>query len=159
MKQHQVHKTIIAHPRWSLWSHQAHFMNDFSRFTWMYFLWSNLDTLKAVEEFKSSAEKSKFKIMSLRSDQGGKYLSKGFTALCKEHSIPFHSEHEAPVESFHSTETHHQPPTTRYGWVIIKPLWYIDSTFLTIIGQADLEPTTFEEATKDLRWHAAMMKK
>lgn len=67
-----------------LWSHQAHFtrwnyvttfMYVFSRFTWI------IDTLKADKEFKSSAETSELKILSLRSDRGGKYLSKDFTCF------------------------------------------------------------------------------
>ncbi|KAG9450658.1 hypothetical protein H6P81_010623 [Aristolochia fimbriata] len=64
------------------------FIDDFSRYTWVYFLKEKSEALNKLKEFKALAENQSRKyIKVLRSDRGGEYTSKAFEEFCKENGI------------------------------------------------------------------------
>ena len=72
------------------------FIDDFSRYTWAFFLKKKLDVLKKFIELKSLIENaSGKKIKTLRSDNVGEYVSNEFLQLCFDsgvqiqHSVPY----------------------------------------------------------------------
>ena len=59
------------------------FIGDFSRKTWIYFLKRKLEVLNCFKDFKAIIEKQNgYKIIIMRSDQGGEYTSNDFEAFC-----------------------------------------------------------------------------
>jgi hypothetical protein len=66
------------------------FTDDFSRYTWIYFMRAKSDALRFFQQFKAAVELAlSAKIEALRSDNGGEYLSLAFTHNIRRHSIPF----------------------------------------------------------------------
>lgn len=64
------------------------FTDDFSRYTWVYFLKSKADTFAQFKIFKSMVENEfNTKLLCLRSDRGGEYLSTEFSLFCDSHGI------------------------------------------------------------------------
>ncbi|PKA47383.1 Retrovirus-related Pol polyprotein from transposon TNT 1-94 [Apostasia shenzhenica] len=64
------------------------FIDDYSRYTWVYFLKSKSESFKYFKEFKALVEKmSGFKIQNLRSDRGGEFNSFEFNEYCKIEGI------------------------------------------------------------------------
>jgi transposase InsO family protein len=64
------------------------FVDDRSRFTWVYFIRKKSDVFEYFKEFKSMVEKQTNKcIKILRSDQGGEYTSGAFDSYCKNNGI------------------------------------------------------------------------
>lgn len=63
--------------------------DDFSRFTWIYFLKHKSDTLTKFKHFKSMAElHHNSKIKALRSGhKGGEYISRDFAQFCANYKI------------------------------------------------------------------------
>uniref|UniRef100_A0A803NZ12 Integrase catalytic domain-containing protein n=1 Tax=Cannabis sativa TaxID=3483 RepID=A0A803NZ12_CANSA len=73
-----------------------HFVDDFSRYTWLYPLKHKSEALLAVQQFKTLVEnKFEKKIKALRTDGGGEYQA--FSNLVQEHGIEFH--HSCPHTS------------------------------------------------------------
>jgi len=64
------------------------FIGDFSRKTWIYFLKRKLEVLNCFKDFKAIVEKQNgYKIIIMRSDQGGEYTSNDFEAFCTQQGI------------------------------------------------------------------------
>lgn len=64
------------------------FTDDFSRFTWVYFLKLKSEALEKFKVFKLYIETTLgSKIRSLRSDRGGEYMSDLFKSFCQQHGI------------------------------------------------------------------------
>ena len=64
------------------------FVDDRSRYTWVYFIWRKSDVFEYFKEFRTLIEKQTGKyIKILRSDQGGEYKSGAFNRYCKFHGI------------------------------------------------------------------------
>jgi transposase InsO family protein len=64
------------------------FTDDFSRKSWVYFLKTKGEAFQRFREFKSRVEKETGRsILTLRSDQGGEYLSREFINYCKSEGI------------------------------------------------------------------------
>jgi transposase InsO family protein len=64
------------------------FINDFSRYVWVYFQKEKSETFSKFQEFKSAAEAEiGEKIRSLRIDNGGEYTSDEFFNYLLEHRI------------------------------------------------------------------------
>ena len=64
------------------------FVDDRSRYTWVYFIRIKSDVFEYFKELKTMTEKQTGKcIKVLRSDQGGEYTSGAFKIYCKFHGI------------------------------------------------------------------------
>ena len=64
------------------------FTDDFSRFGWVYLMRYKSEAFEKFIELKNEVEKQSGKsIKTLRSDQGGEYLSTEFTQFLKENGI------------------------------------------------------------------------
>jgi transposase InsO family protein len=64
------------------------FTNDYSKFTWIYFMRSKSQTLKYFRIFKAAIELAHHsKIEILRSDNGGEFISGAFTKTLQEARI------------------------------------------------------------------------
>ncbi|KAK2999470.1 hypothetical protein RJ639_023146 [Escallonia herrerae] len=71
------------------------FIDDYSRKTWVYFLKQKSEVFSNFKRFKALVKKqSGYQIKAMRSDRGGKFISKEFKALCEENAfinrLPFH---------------------------------------------------------------------
>ena len=72
------------------------FIDDFSRYTWIFFIKKMSEVLKKFTDLKSLIENaSGKKIKILRSDNGGEYISNDFLHICSQigiqiqHSVPY----------------------------------------------------------------------
>jgi transposase InsO family protein len=64
------------------------FIDDYSRKTWLYLLKSKDEVFNKFQEFKAEIENlTNKKIKTLRTDNGGEYISKEFVAFCKSTGI------------------------------------------------------------------------
>lgn len=64
------------------------FIDDVTRYTWLYFMRHKYEVFTKFKEFKSLDEKKiDYNIKVLRSDNGGKYCSKEFDEFCKHAGI------------------------------------------------------------------------
>lgn len=64
------------------------FIDDFSRYTWIYFLKKKYEVFDRFKEFKALVEnQTKKKIKVLRTDNGGEFCSKEFEEFCKKCGI------------------------------------------------------------------------
>ncbi|OWY93883.1 Rve-domain-containing hypothetical protein, partial [Phytophthora megakarya] len=64
------------------------FIDDFSRFSFLYFLKAKSEMLKAFEEFRRSAETQTGEILKcIRTDNGGEYTGKRFNLFCAKNGI------------------------------------------------------------------------
>ena len=64
------------------------FIDDFSRFTWVFFLKKKSKVLERFIEFKASVENAYGrKIMSLRYDNGGEYINSKMLKKCAKYGI------------------------------------------------------------------------
>ena len=66
------------------------FIDDASRYAWVYFIRNKSDAFKIFQEFKILVERMiNTYIKVLRSDRGGKYLNDKFTKFLKQHGIQY----------------------------------------------------------------------
>ena len=72
------------------------FIDDFSRYTWVFFLKKKAEVCEKFSELKALIKNaSGLKIKILRSDNGGEYVSNEFLSICSQsgiqvqHSIPY----------------------------------------------------------------------
>jgi transposase InsO family protein len=72
------------------------FVDDFSRFTWIYFLRQKSEVFQHLKDFKALVEtQSGKKIKVLRTDNGGEYVNHEIHNLCHEagiqwqHTVPY----------------------------------------------------------------------
>eukprot|EP00268_Persea_americana_P046834 TRINITY_DN4845_c0_g1_i1.p1 TRINITY_DN4845_c0_g1~~TRINITY_DN4845_c0_g1_i1.p1 ORF type:complete len:315 (+),score=41.54 TRINITY_DN4845_c0_g1_i1:771-1715(+) len=64
------------------------FVDDFSRMSWVYFLREKSEAFSMFQIFKAQFEKqSGCFIKTLRTDQGGEFVSNEFNSFCEEHGI------------------------------------------------------------------------
>ena len=64
------------------------FIDDFSRYVWVYFMKEKSETFTKFQEFKNEAEAEVGKrILCLRTDNGGEYMSTGFTDFLQKSRI------------------------------------------------------------------------
>ena len=77
-------------------SHFLTFIDDFSRFCWIYFMKWKSEVFETFKVFKALVEnRFKKKIKSIRSDNGDEYIKGYFYQFCEsegilmEHSIPY----------------------------------------------------------------------
>lgn len=62
--------------------------DDFSRFTWLFFLKHKSETLSKFRQFKATQElQSNHRIKIIRSDRGGEYISQDFINFCNDSGI------------------------------------------------------------------------
>ena len=61
------------------------FIDDFSSYTWIYFLKKKSEVFDRFKEFKALVEnQTERKIKVLRTDNGGEFCSKEFEEFCKK---------------------------------------------------------------------------
>ena len=64
------------------------FIDDFTRFTILYFLKEKFGAFKAFISYKAYVENhGQHKISTIRSDNGGEYFSKEWIKFCEDHGI------------------------------------------------------------------------
>nr|KAJ0225210.1 hypothetical protein LSAT_V11C100025490 [Lactuca sativa] len=64
------------------------FIDDFSRYVWVYFMLEKYETFSKFKEFRVEAEiETKHNIGYLRYDNGGEYLATKFSKYMKTHKI------------------------------------------------------------------------
>jgi transposase InsO family protein len=81
------------------------FIDDFSRFTWVFFLKLKSEVFECLIEFKALAEnESGCKIKILRTDNGGEYVNKYVQQLCidsgiqLQHTVPYTPQQNGVAE-------------------------------------------------------------
>lgn len=83
------------------------FVDDYSRKTWIYFIKikESNELLFKFKEFKALVEnQTGKKIKTLRSDNGGEYISENFKELCisigikREYTVPYNPQQNGVVE-------------------------------------------------------------
>jgi transposase InsO family protein len=63
-------------------------IDDFSRFTWIFFLKRKSETLTKIKQFKAMIElQSPYRVQAIRSDNGGEYISHEFVRFCNDSGI------------------------------------------------------------------------
>ncbi|KAK8933850.1 hypothetical protein KSP39_PZI015291 [Platanthera zijinensis] len=62
-------------------------IDDFSRFSWIFFLKQKSEAFTEFKEFKAVAEESGHSIKRLRTDRGGEFIGDDFMTFCKDHGI------------------------------------------------------------------------
>ena len=66
-------------------------VDDCTRILWVYLLKQKLAAFEAFKSFKAQAEREKeFKLIYLRTDNGGEFTFKEFISFCSEHAIQRH---------------------------------------------------------------------
>jgi len=63
------------------------FIDDFSRKTWLYFIWEKSQTLDSFKTFWALVKTPTTRIGTLCSDKGGEYVSKAFISYCNANGI------------------------------------------------------------------------
>lgn len=64
------------------------FIDDYSHYTHVYFLWKKAKTFSCFESYKILFEKQTLKyILILHLDNGGKFISKKFNKFCEDNNI------------------------------------------------------------------------
>uniref|UniRef100_A0A2N9GG32 Integrase catalytic domain-containing protein n=1 Tax=Fagus sylvatica TaxID=28930 RepID=A0A2N9GG32_FAGSY len=108
------------------------FVDDYSRFSWLYLLKHKSDVLSTFKHFQATVENllSK-KIKILRTDCGGEYTSNAFTAHCASHGI-----------------THHLscPHTPQQNGIVERKHRHIVECALTLLSHAALSITHYSYA-------------
>jgi hypothetical protein len=81
------------------------FLDDYSRYTWVFFLRLKPKVFEHLKEFKALVEtQSGTRIKSLRTDNGGEYVNKNVQNLCLEariqlqHTVPYTPQQNGVVE-------------------------------------------------------------
>ena len=78
-------------PSYSGFNYMLLFVDDFTRFTWVYFVKNKSDVFAKFQEFKDTVEnsfnKKIKKIHILRTDNGGEFTSDEFFLFCRRHGI------------------------------------------------------------------------
>jgi len=75
-------------PSFSEYSYMLIFVDDYSRFTWVYFVKHKSEVFNKFLEFKEVVEGVLgSKIKRLRTDNGGEFTSEEFLTFCRKHDI------------------------------------------------------------------------
>ena len=61
--------------------------DDFSRFTWVFFLEHKDEAFSCFNVFRKRVEKEDFSILRIKSDRGGEFINHSFITYCKENGI------------------------------------------------------------------------
>ena len=65
-------------------------VDDFSRFTWIFFLEHKDEAFSHFHIFRKRVEKEKdFSILRIRSDRGGEFINHSFITYCEENRIKY----------------------------------------------------------------------
>ena len=76
---------IVSHAHYKYF---ATFIDDFSRFTWVYFLWAKAEVFSVFKRFLALIETPfSASIKVLRSDSGGEYMSNEFQDFLQSKGI------------------------------------------------------------------------
>ena len=62
-------------------------VDDFLRFTWVFFLEHNDEAFLHFYVFRKRVEKKDFSILCIRSDRGGVFINLSFITYCEENKI------------------------------------------------------------------------
>lgn len=88
---HLIHSDVFGYlpvPSLGKSRYYVSFIDDFSRYTWIYFLKRKVEVFDKFQEFKSLVEnQNRKKIKVLSSDNGGEYCSNKFDDFCKKCGI------------------------------------------------------------------------
>ena len=86
-----IHSDVMGPTRthtFSGYRYMVVFVDDFTRFTWVYFVKRKSEVIFRFMEFKEKVEgELQRKIKLLRTDNGGEYTSREFNIFCSKHSI------------------------------------------------------------------------
>jgi hypothetical protein len=64
------------------------FIDDYTHYSWVYFLAAKSETFEMFKHFKNMVERqTTYKLATLQTDRGGEYLSSEFNAYCQYHGI------------------------------------------------------------------------
>jgi transposase InsO family protein len=80
------------------------FIDDYSRYIWVYLMKSKSEALKMFLEFKADSSNPNWQLYRFRTDNGKEYLAKDFMEYLrelevkKENTIPYSPEQNAPAE-------------------------------------------------------------
>lgn len=75
-------------PSFSGYSYMLIFIDDFTRFTWVYFVKQKSEVMDRFVQFKKTVEAELgAKIKQLRTDNGGEFTSNEFSSFCCENGI------------------------------------------------------------------------
>jgi transposase InsO family protein len=81
------------------------FIDDYSRYTWVYFLRKKSEVFEHLKDFKALVEtQTGKKIKILRTDNGGEYINKYVQNICREagiqlqHTVPYTPQQNGVVE-------------------------------------------------------------
>jgi transposase InsO family protein len=103
------------------------FVDDFSRYSWLFLLKHKSDVLATFKHFKASVETQlSAQIKFLRTDCGGEYTSNAFTDFCSSHGI---------------THQFSCPHTLQQNGIVERKHRHIIECALTLLSHASL-PTT-----------------
>jgi transposase InsO family protein len=96
---HMIHSDVMGpfpEPSINKYRYVLTFIDDYSRFTWVYFLTLKSQVFQYFKEFKALVEnQSEGRIKILHSDNGGEYVNKYMQQLCSEagieiqHTVPY----------------------------------------------------------------------
>ena len=104
------------------------FVDDFSRFSWLFLLKHKFEVLTTFKHFKATIENQLSKqIKYLRTDCGGEYSSNAFTDFCSSHGI---------------THQFSCPHTPQQNGIVERKHRHIVESALTILSHASL-PITY----------------
>ena len=103
-----VHSDLAGpfqHPSFSKARYVLTFIDDFSRYTWVYFLKQKSEVFEHFQDFKTFVEKQSGNIIKvLRTDNGGEYVNHRFEKFCTsegidlQHSVPYNPQQNGVAE-------------------------------------------------------------
>ena len=64
-------------------------VDDFSHFTWVFFLKHKDQAFSHFNVFRKRVERRGFSILRIRSDKGGKFINHSFITYCEENGIKY----------------------------------------------------------------------
>ncbi|CAA7020014.1 unnamed protein product [Microthlaspi erraticum] len=87
----RIHSDLMGPTRTSSYSgfrYMLLFVDDYSRYTWVYFVKEKSEVFSKFQEFKVTVEgELGRKIKTLRTDNGGEFMSNEFLSFCRKHGI------------------------------------------------------------------------
>ncbi|KAG7551025.1 Zinc finger CCHC-type [Arabidopsis thaliana x Arabidopsis arenosa] len=128
----RVHSDLMGPtrtPSYSGYHYMLLFVDDFSRYTWVYFVKEKSEVFSKFLEFKVTVEgELGQKIKTLRTDNGGEFMSKEFLSFCRDNGIKreFTCPHTPQQNGVAERKIRHLSETCRswlHGKDLPKALW------------------------------------